>query len=187
MLAYVFWHWMRPDASHAAYEDRLVAFHGALAAAPPSGFTGSRAFAMRGAPWAGAGGDAFEDWYLVEDSAALDPLNEAAVSGMRRGPHDAAASLLAGGTAGLYRLRRGNPAGATGVANWFAKPDGVSYPDFLESLRPVVETHGGALWMRQMTLGPAREFCLHTTEPVALPPVAGALTLRLRTVFPRAA
>ena len=83
MLAYVFWHWRRPAIDATTYETRLGRFHAALAAAPPPGFHASFALSLRGAPWANAGGDGYEDWYLVEGSAALDPLNDAAVSAAR--------------------------------------------------------------------------------------------------------
>jgi hypothetical protein len=36
------------------------------------------------APWANAGGEAYEDWYLVRDTASLDGLEEAAVTASRR-------------------------------------------------------------------------------------------------------
>jgi hypothetical protein len=38
-------------------------------------------------------------------------------------------------------------------------------------MRPVVEACGGALWGRQMVLGPAPEFCLHAAEPQDVPSV----------------
>src|ERR1700752_4970973 len=105
MLAYVFWHWRRPGGPAADYEALQRRFHAALGAAPPAGFLGSRSLAVMNAPWAAGGGEAYEDWYLVADSAALDPLNDAAISASRQAPHDAAAAAAAGGTAGLPRLR----------------------------------------------------------------------------------
>lgn len=38
ILAYVFWHWPRPDASTDDYESRQRAFHASLAASPPRFF-----------------------------------------------------------------------------------------------------------------------------------------------------
>src|ERR1043166_9053454 len=107
MLAYVFWHWKQPAVAVAEYEDAQRGFHAALAAEPPPGFHRSVSVALSGAPWAGAGGAAYEDWYLLDGMAALEPLNQAAVTASRRGPHDSAAALAAGGTAGLYALRAG--------------------------------------------------------------------------------
>lgn len=184
VLSYVFWHWKRSDAPVVGYEERLRAFHSALASSPSPGFVRSCAYAIRGAPWANGGAGAWEDWYHLHDSAALDPLNDAAVSGTRHQPHDGAASLVAGGTAGLYKLRMGDPVTAVACASWFGKPAGASYGEFLDRLGPIVDASNGALWMRRMTLGPASEFCLHTPSDVALPPEVGAVTLRMRRVFP---
>jgi hypothetical protein len=35
-----------------------------------------------------------------------------------------------------------------------------------------------------MTLGPAREFCLHTREPVTLPAALAVLAIPMRRVWP---
>jgi hypothetical protein len=184
MLAYVFWHWRRGDVPAARYETLQRAFHAALRDAPSPGFLGSRSLALTGAPWAGGGGEAYEDWYLVEDSAALDPLNTAAVSASRQAAHDAAAVVAAGGTAGLYGLRSGRTVEAPGVATWFAKPDGTSYATLFAVFEPLVRRSGGGLWCRHMVLGPTPEFCLHAPEPVALPDRFVGLTLSYRTVWP---
>ena len=40
MLAYVFWHWRRPDVPAASYEALQRRFHAALGAAPPPGLPG---------------------------------------------------------------------------------------------------------------------------------------------------
>jgi hypothetical protein len=184
MLAYVFWHWRRAEVAAAAYEAVQRRFHAALAAAPPPGFTGSRSLAISGAPWAAAGAEAYEDWYLLDGSAALDPLNAAAVSASRQGPHDAAAAAADGGTAGLYRLRLGAAGMAPRVATWFAKPAALGYGALLAALEPVVRAEDAALWGRQMTLGPAAEFCLHTARPVTLPPPLVPLALDCRPVWP---
>ncbi len=168
-LAYVFWHWRRAGVSEPSYVELQRRFHAALAEAPPPGFLGSHSAAIRGVSWAAAGADAYEDWYLVEGTAALDPLNQAAVTASRQLAHDAAAAAAQGGTAGLYRLRRGSGAGAHRTAAWFAKPDGMSYAELDAALEPLLVRSDGALWGRQMTLGPTPEFCLHTPDPVDLP------------------
>lgn len=187
MLAYVFWHWRQRRVTAPDYEARLCRFHAALAEAPPDGFRGSFALGLLGAPWANGGGEAYEDWYLLDSSADLDRLNEAAVTTSRRVPHDDAAMAAEGGTAGLYRLRMGTPIVAPGATQWFSKPPAVSYPALYEQLRSVVESTGGALWGRQMTLGPAREFCLHVPHAVRLPDELAALAVSTCTVFPRSA
>ncbi len=190
MLAYVFWHWPRAEVPTADYESLQRRFHAALGADPPPGFLGSRALSIAGAAWAAGGGLAYEDWYLLEGSAALDPLNQAAITASRQRAHDAAAAAAENGTAGLYRLRHGSSAvtataGAAPVtATWFAKPAGWTYSAFFTLLAPLVDESGAALWGRQMTLGPTPEFCLHTIHPVPLPaPLAGTV-LRWRPVWP---
>ena len=168
-LAYVFWHWKRPEIPRGLYEDRQLAFQAALAAHPPSGFRSGSTYRLSGAAWAGAGGAAYEDWYLVDDMAALERLNEAAVTAARQAPHDAVAALAAGGTAGLYGLRAGIPHPAPRVATWFAKPAGLSYAALDALLQPLLSGGQFALWSRRMTLGPTQEFCLHSASNVALP------------------
>lgn len=183
MLAYVFWHWKRAEVSAPAYERLQRAFHEALAAAPSPGFHRSFTHALAGAPWAAGGAEAYEDWYLVADSAALDPLNEAAVTASRQAPHDAAASAAANGTAGLYRLRMGDAPSRPRHAYWFAKPAGVSYADLWRLLTPLAD-RGASIWVRQMVLGPTPELCLQSSTPVDLPPGLDPIVLPLRPVWP---
>jgi hypothetical protein len=182
MLAYVFWHWRRADVDAMDYERRQRAFHDALASAPPDGFVRSSIVRVSGAPWANAGRDAYEDWYLVRDSAALDLLNDAAISASRAAPHDAAAAVAAGGTAGVYRLRFGTTDEPPRVAHWFAKPDGMRYDALHGELAPIAERAGASLWCRYMVLGPSPEFCLWSREPIALPAAFAGRTLRLEAV-----
>jgi len=148
VLAYVFWHRRDARVAVAEYEARLDAFHAAIGV--PSAW-----FAVRGLPWI-PGGAGYEDWYLVEDFAALGEVNERAVSGPRQAPHDAAAAAAAWGIAGLYRIKRGEPR-LDGIhhAAWRTKPAGLAYADF-EAALP-----GRAVWQRQMTLGPTPEYVLH--------------------------
>jgi len=188
MLAYVFWHWRRPEVPTAAYEAAQRRFHAALEAAPPPGFLGSRSLGIEGAPWAAGGGPAYEDWYLLEGSAALDPLNAAAVSASRQAPHDAAAAVADGGTAGLYLLRQGVADQPPPVAaTWFGKPPGMSYGALFSALEPVVQVERAALWGRQMTLGPAPEFCLHSSRRLTLPAPLAGMSLSCRPIWPAAA
>jgi hypothetical protein len=189
MLAYVFWHWPASDASdaeRAAYEHAQRPFHAALAAAPPDGFVGSAVHGVAEAPWAGAA-RAYEDWYRVRTLAALEPLELAAVDARRRGVHDVAAARAAGGTAGVWRHRRGPADGAGGWAHWFAKPAGMSYPALLEALGPALDAAGAGLWQRAMTLGPAPEFCAVADAPLALPAASGLVCLRRTPLLDTAA
>ena len=183
-LAYVFWHWRRPPVARAAYEARQRAFHAALAERRPAGFSRATSAALSGAPWANAGGDAYEDRYLIADASALDALDEAVGRGALRHAHGEAAGGAAGGTAGLYRARLGVPLAAAARAAWFAKPAGTSYDELLAAMAPLVREGESALWMRRLVLGPTPEFCLESTTPVELPPHLGALALALRPVWP---
>lgn len=185
MLAYVFWHWKRTEVASKDYEDRQRGFHAALAAAPSSGFVESFSVSLSSAPWA-ASREAYEDWYVVQDFAALGVLNEAAVSGSRLQPHDVAAAVAADGTAGVYGLKRGTVLRRPQYAHWFAKPEGMPYRELFDQFAPVVDRVDGALWMRQMVLGPATEFCLHAAERVSLPAGIEALIIPLRPTWPTA-
>jgi hypothetical protein len=149
MIAYVFWHRAAPGTE--GYEDRLVAFHAALAAHPPVGFRSSRAFRLDRAPWLDGEGTAYEDWYLVESWAQLGTLNTGAVSGARAAPHDAVAGLSREGAGGIWApLHGADP--APGEVSWLAKPAGMSYVEFHDQLA------GRPVWQRQMVLGPAPEY-----------------------------
>ena len=168
MLAYVFWHWPRPEIERGQYLDHLADFHRTLAANKPPGFQRSVVFRISGADWLKTDGEAFEEWYLLDDSAAMDPLNEAAVSGACEQPHNRVAREAADGTGGLYRMRAGGEDLAQAkFATWLSKPAGVSYKDFYAELDTLTSQPGVALWGRQMTLGPTTEFCIHSSFQTA--------------------
>jgi len=94
-------------------------------------------------------------------------------------------AAVADGTAGLYGLKLGTPLPAPRVAHWFAKPAGMRYDELLRLLSPLMDSSRGALWMRQMVLGPAREFCLHARTAVALPaPLVPLVLPLLRPTWP---
>jgi hypothetical protein len=182
-LAYLFWHWPRPGVPAPDYERRQRPFHAALAEVPPDGFTKSLSFAVSGAPWAAGGGDAYEDWYLVDSFGALGTLNDAAVTASRRLPHDKAAALAADGAGGVYRLRLGSLAAEPRWAYWLAKPEGMGYEELWRLLQPLV-AGGAAVWLRQMVLGPGRELCVHSATEISLPTAVEALRIPLRRVWP---
>jgi hypothetical protein len=170
MLAYVFWHWPQTTVDPQSYLAHLESFHRTLAANKPDGFQRSVVFRIEEADWLATRGPAYEEWYLLDDSAAMDPLNDAAVSGACEQPHNLVAREADGGTAGLYRLRSAEEVfNEARFAVWLAKPDGVSYRAFYAALAPLTAQPHAALWGRQMTLGPTTEFCLHSQTPVQLP------------------
>ena len=170
MLAYVFWHIPATGADREKYERLLIDFHKTLARHAPAGFRTSFIFRTQNAPWIGSGAAAYEDWYIVDNFSALDALNDAAVSGPRKPPHDLVASFASAGAAGLYRLKAGQLEAMNQArhAAWFAKPAGP-YDAFYAKLRPLTEAPQSGLWMRQMVLSAAPEFCLRSAKPLALP------------------
>jgi hypothetical protein len=169
MLAYVFWHFRRENVVQADYERDLRIFHEILSAHPPAGFLRSWVSHLQGVPWLG-GVEGYEDWYLLEESAALDRLEAGSVSGKLEEPHRGIARLAAGGTAGLY-----NPLGSGAVsmdaptAVWFGKPAAMSYTSMLTKLEKHNPEIRDRLWQRKMTLGPTPEFCLLQSGPDFLP------------------
>jgi hypothetical protein len=165
MLAYLFWHDPQPDVDADRYVDLLQAFHRALAAAPPPSFVRSWSVRLDAAPW--DGGPAFEDWYLVEDWAALGTLNEAAVRAPREDAHDAIAGLATNGAGGLYLLQHGTLDGPAPWAGWVVKAQGEPRAPFEAQLGDAVDAAGGgAVLRRQMVLGPAPEYAvLAAREP----------------------
>ncbi len=168
MLAYVFWHWPSADSAAAEYENLQRAFHTALAESAPSGFVGSTVFRVAGhAPWLG-GTPAYADWYLVQNSAALDPLNVAAVSGVCEQPHAAVAHAMAAGAGSLFALR-GDRADITSARHLacLTKPRPLPYDAFYASIPPTPAA--ASLWRRQMVLGPTPEFALLTPTSTAIP------------------
>jgi len=156
-LAYVFAHDPGVATGRDDYVGRLQRFHDALAAAPPNGFLDSWVWHVPGA----APGGSFEDWYLVEDWAALGALNAAAVTGTRKAPHDAVAPLAGAGAGGIYALAYGNPGSDAGYRLRIDKPVGVPYSSFEADLLNLVGSRA-TVWKRQMVLGPDREFLVDT-------------------------
>jgi len=160
-LAYVFSHRPAEGLDVADYETALKRFHASLAGSPPKGFLGSSTFRT---------GDRYSDWYLVESSAALDFLNEAAVSGARTQAHDAAARMAVDFAGKLYGLSAGEPLSGPGFEIRFSKPAGMGYADLYERMKKHTIGPGASLWRRMMVLGPPPEFCLIAPSEVELPP-----------------
>ena len=186
MLAYVFWHWPRPGVLSDDYVARQQAFHQALAERGPVALQASAIWRVTSVPWT-PGSVAYEDWYLLEDSAGLDALNAAAVSDPLREAHDAAASLAAGGMAALYTPagpRVGlEPALDGSLAQWFSKPEGMRYSALYQRLGSRLDH----LWTRMMVLGPSPEFLLLGDDIHTLPPEWRAQATRRERIWPLSA
>ena len=175
--------WRHPSAERGVYETAQQEFQRALCASPSVGFVRSFSHAIAGAPWANQGGEAYEDWYLVRDSAALDPLDIAAVTAGRKAAHDTAASLAAAGTAALYQLKLGTAPSSPRSAQWFVKPASMSYPQLYAAIDPALAPVGGSFWVRKMTLGPSPEMCVLAREPATLAPQFQMLACQLRPIW----
>ena len=120
----------------------------------------SRSYRVENATWL-PGETGYEDWYDVVDYTSLGLLNEAAVAARLRPAHDEAASLTGYGSAGLYEaVRPATPElPALTACLWLTKPPAQPY----EAFRAEVQAQFGAtvdFHQRQMTLGPAPEFCV---------------------------
>jgi hypothetical protein len=159
VLAYLLWH--TPTGSDPRpYERSLATFHRALAAAPPAGFVRSWTLRVSRPAWLPVGSAHYLDWYLIESYTALGQLNDAAVSGARRAPHDDVAALARTGTAGLVGLVGGvTELPAAPALGLLDKPAGQPYDAFRPALAAAAEAAPGTgCWMRQMTFGPGPEF-----------------------------
>jgi hypothetical protein len=204
MLGYVFWHASAAGVDAARYEDALSAFHRSLAHSPPFGFEGSAAFRIGTPPWetsrtaavprgAPASGW-YEDWYLVEDFAALGVLNDAAVARGHRSSHDRAAKGLGSGAAGVYGLIEGEVASAGSLgecrhATWVEPAGSANVAEIGALLGDGMDPSASSVWRRQLVLGPAPEFCVLSREQPAgvasarLAPRWSARTLPREAVF----
>lgn len=160
MLAYVFFHRPAPGVDRTLYEEGLRTFHAALAGARAGLLTGSASYRT---------GKEYCDWYTVESSAALDALNEIAVSGARSAPHGEVAQRAVDTAGKLMSLVAGVPSSAGAFEIRFSKPRGMGYAELYARLEPATAREGVSLWRRMMTLGPPPEFVLLSPERLELP------------------
>ena len=173
MIAYLFFHHLEPGADEVEYEAGLRHFHVALRDAGIAGFSGSRTYRLA---------DGYCDWYLVESSAALDPLNDAAVSGGRTTLHNAVAMRAVNFTGKLMKLAAGRYDPEAAVEVRFSKPHGMSYADFYRRLEPLTARPDVSVWRRMMVLGPAPEFSLLSRTEEALPRDMDPVVVKLELV-----
>ncbi len=164
MLAYVFWHRPAPGVAPETYAALVTRFHRSIAARPPAGFVRSMSFHAPAPNWLGEA-PAFEDWYVVEDFAALGVLNAAAVGRGHLSSHDAAARHSGLATGSIYLLLEGTASlGQARVAVWIEKPRGVESPLLAALLGDGMDGAQAGLWQRQLALGPAPEYCVLAPE-----------------------
>ena len=170
MLAYVFWHRPREGESAEAYEPLVRAFHSSLSRSAPAGMLASASYRVADLPWFDS--PAYEDWYLLEDYAALGVLNEAAVGRGHRTSHDEVARRSGPGAGALYALLEGAPGAealaAATLAIWVERPaqrpaDALR-AELAELLGDGLKPASGSVWQRQLVLGPAPEYCVIGAE-----------------------
>ncbi|MBA3807093.1 MAG: hypothetical protein H0X28_01665 [Solirubrobacterales bacterium] len=175
MLAYIFWHSPREPRASEEYEQALIAFHRSLARSAPVGMSASAVFRGGALPWLAPGtreqaraAASYEDWYLLEDFAALGVLNEAAVGRGHVTRHDAAARGYGTGAGALYGLIEGEPCAASfgeaTLAVWVTRPPGSPGRGLGELLGDGMQPAHASLWRRHLVLGPAPEFCMLAGE-----------------------
>jgi hypothetical protein len=162
MLAYIFWHRPFAHVDRAAYEAAVVRFQNDLAVQPPPGFVAAASFRIEPVPWLGDQ-PGYEDWYVLDGSWALDPLNGFAITGSRQPSHDSVAVLMDAGSGGLYAHAGGKPSSAAeSTVYWLTRPRGIDWQAALEPVR--ARRPQANIWRRQMVLGPAMEFAVEAPD-----------------------
>ena len=120
----------------------------------------------------------------MDDFTSLGLLNEAAVAGARKEPHDHVARMTGAGFGGLFRLVAGNVSlQQINAGTWLTKPAGMPYNTFLDQISKLIDASSMALWQRQMALGPGLEFCLHSAGPIEIPEIFGPVPIELRQIW----
>lgn len=165
MLAYVFWHRPATGVQRDSYEQALTRFHRSLARRPPCGLRGSAAVRYEELPWLAGGGPGYEDWYVVEDWAAVGVLEHAAVARGHVGAHDAVAAHTGAGSGGVYELVEGSAQPAAAArAVWVSSRPGRTRLSLDTLLGDGIEPERDGLWRRSLVLGPAPEYCVLAGE-----------------------
>jgi len=180
MLAYIFWHRPFANIDRGRYEESIVRFQAALARQKPPGFIATVSFRIEAVPWLGdqAG---YEDWYVLEGSWAMDPLNAFAVAGAVEAPHNEVAAQMEQGQGGIYAHAGGEtrPPAQSSIY-WLTRPRGIQWQPVLDEVRS--KCPQANVWRRQMVLGPAAEFGISVPGDIELAVPSGWQARRVRRV-----
>ncbi len=111
------------------------------------------------------------------------PLNDAAISGTAREPHDSVARDYMKGAGGVFRMISGGLRlrDAEFVA-WVDKSVGPSYESYYEEIAKNVGARSTDLWRRQMVLGPSSQFCVHSEDEIQFPESFRPISAQLQRI-----
>jgi hypothetical protein len=177
MLAYVFWHRPFPPIDRKLYEEAMERFQSALAKERPPGFVSATSFRIEAVPWLNDL-PGYEDWYLLEGSWAMDPLNAFAIAGAMQAPHDSVAAMMEQGHGGLYAGGGETSPSGQSTIYWLTRPRGIQWRTALDPVRAA--NPQAKIWRRRMVLGCAAEFGVEMPGDVTIEVPSGWMALRVR-------
>ncbi len=182
-LAYVFWHWPSPEIGVQSYEAKLISFLRGLGSDKVPGLVDALSFRVGPLPWGPHNSAFYEDWYVLKDFTSLGVLNDAAISAGAGIAHDSIVRDVMGGTGSVFRLVSAElPLRESHLVAWTEKPIGPSYQSYYDELAKTTAGIRTDLWRRQLALGPSQQFCIHSQEPVRIPPGFKPLTSKAELV-----
>jgi hypothetical protein len=180
MLAYVFWHRPFAHIDRQDYEEAVLRFQAELDRQKPPGFLSAVSFRIEPVPWLNDQ-PGYEDWYFVEASWSLDPLNAFAVAGHMQAPHDNVAAQMDQGHGGLFARAGGEarPPERSSVY-WLTRPRGIQWRDALDPVR--AKCPQATIWRRQMVLGSAAEFAIEAPGDIEIEVPSGWQARRVHRI-----
>jgi hypothetical protein len=124
-----------PTVGSIAKKRRVGRFQNDLAGSKPPGFIGATSFQIEVVPWP-SDLPGYEDWYLLDGSWVMDPLNAFAISGHVQAPHDSVAAMMEQGHGGLYAHAGGESMLAPrSTIHRLTRPRGSQWRPAIEAVR----------------------------------------------------